>query len=54
MTTKIIWTKIDEAPALASYCFLPVLKSYVRGTGIEVEEKDISLAGQRDKRFLII
>lgn len=46
MTTKIIWTKIDEAPALASYCFLPVLKSYLRGTGIEVEEKDISLAGR--------
>jgi isocitrate dehydrogenase len=46
MTTKIIWTKIDEAPALASYCFLPVLKSYVKKTGIEVEEKDISLAGR--------
>jgi len=46
MTPKIIWTKIDEAPALASYCFLPVLKSYVRGTRIEVEEKDISLAGR--------
>ena len=46
MTTKIIWTKIDEAPALASYCFLPVLKSFVKGTGIEIEQKDISLAGR--------
>ncbi|HOI30290.1 MAG TPA: NADP-dependent isocitrate dehydrogenase [Melioribacteraceae bacterium] len=46
MTTKIIWTKIDEAPALATYCFLPVLESYVKGTGIEVEQKDISLAGR--------
>jgi isocitrate dehydrogenase len=46
MTTKIIWTKIDEAPALASYSFLPILKSFVKGTGIEVEEKDISLAGR--------
>ncbi len=46
MATKIIWTKIDEAPALATYCFLPVLESYVKGTGIEVELKDISLAGR--------
>jgi len=46
MTTKIIWTKIDEAPALASYCLLPVLKSFVKGTGIEFEQKDISLAGR--------
>lgn len=46
MSTKIIWTKIDEAPALASYCFLPILKSFVKGTGIEIEQKDISLAGR--------
>jgi isocitrate dehydrogenase len=46
MATKIIWTKIDEAPALATYCFLPIVKSYVKGTGIEVEQKDISLAGR--------
>lgn len=46
MATKIIWTKIDEAPALATYCFLPVLKSYLKGTGIEVEQNDISLAGR--------
>lgn len=46
MVTKIIWTKIDEAPALASYSFLPIIKSFIKGTGIEVEEKDISLAGR--------
>ncbi|MEW6195080.1 MAG: NADP-dependent isocitrate dehydrogenase [Bacteroidota bacterium] len=46
MATKIIWTKIDEAPAFASYCFLPILKSFIKGTGIEVEQKDISLAGR--------
>jgi isocitrate dehydrogenase len=46
MSFKIIWTKIDEAPALASYCLLPVLKSYTKGTGIEFVEKDISLAGR--------
>lgn len=46
MSSKIVWTKIDEAPALASYCLLPILKSYTKGTGIEFEEKDISLAGR--------
>lgn len=46
MTAKIIWTKIDEAPALATYCLLPIVKSYLNGTGIEVETKDISLAGR--------
>ena len=46
MTTKIIWTKIDEAPALASYCLLPIVESFSKGTGIEIEIKDISLAGR--------
>ncbi|HEY6625743.1 MAG TPA: NADP-dependent isocitrate dehydrogenase [Ignavibacteriaceae bacterium] len=46
MSFKISWTKIDEAPALASYCLLPLLKSYTKGTGIEFETKDISLAGR--------
>jgi isocitrate dehydrogenase len=43
---KISWTKIDEAPALATYCFLPIVKTFLKGTGIEVETKDISLAGR--------
>ncbi|OGU85135.1 MAG: isocitrate dehydrogenase (NADP(+)) [Stygiobacter sp. RIFOXYC12_FULL_38_8] len=46
MTTKIVWTKIDEAPALATYCLLPVVESFIKSTGIEVEQKDISLAGR--------
>ncbi len=46
MNTKIIWTKIDEAPALASYCLLPIVKAFTKGTGIEIELKDISLAGR--------
>lgn len=40
---KIIWTKIDEAPALASYSLLPIVKAFTKRTGIEFETKDISL-----------
>ena len=43
---KIIWTKIDEAPALATYCLLPVVKAFTKGSGLEVETQDISLAGR--------
>ncbi|MBK7106528.1 MAG: NADP-dependent isocitrate dehydrogenase [Ignavibacteriae bacterium] len=43
---KIIWTKIDEAPALASYFLLPIVQAFTKGTGIDVETKDISLAGR--------
>ncbi len=48
MTTssKIIWTKIDEAPALATYSFLPIVQAFTKGTGVEVETSDISLAGR--------
>ncbi|PKL30081.1 MAG: isocitrate dehydrogenase (NADP(+)), partial [Spirochaetae bacterium HGW-Spirochaetae-10] len=46
MTQKIIWTKIDEAPALATYSLLPIIQSYTKGTGIEIEVRDISLAGR--------
>ncbi len=46
MSNKIMWTKTDEAPALASYSLLPILKSFTKGTGIEFVEKDISLAGR--------
>jgi isocitrate dehydrogenase len=43
---KIIWTKIDEAPALATYALLPIVKAFTKGTGVEVETADISLAGR--------
>ena len=42
----IIWTKVDEAPALATYALLPVAKAYAKACGIEVQIKDISLAGR--------
>jgi isocitrate dehydrogenase len=45
-TEKIIYTKIDEAPALATYSLLPVLQAYTKGSGLAVETKDISLAGR--------
>ncbi|MCH5376081.1 MAG: NADP-dependent isocitrate dehydrogenase, partial [Planctomycetes bacterium] len=44
--SKIIWTKIDEAPALASYSLLPVVRAYTAGSDIDVETSDISLAGR--------
>jgi isocitrate dehydrogenase len=43
---KIVWTKIDEAPALATYALLPIVQAYTKGTGIDVEASDISLAGR--------
>lgn len=45
-SAKIIWTKIDEAPALATYALLPIIQSYTKNTGIEIEISDISLAGR--------
>lgn len=44
--TKIIYTKIDEAPALATYSLLPILQGFTKGTGIEFTSWDISLAGR--------
>jgi isocitrate dehydrogenase len=43
---KLTWTKTDEAPALASYGLLPILRAYFKGTGVEIETADISLAGR--------
>ncbi len=45
-SAKIIWTKIDEAPALATYALLPIVQAYTKNTGIEIEVSDISLAGR--------
>ena len=41
---KIIYTKTDEAPALATQSFLPIVKAFTKSTGIEIETKDISLS----------
>jgi isocitrate dehydrogenase len=43
---EIIYTKIDEAPALASYSLLPILQGFTKGSGFSLVEKDISLAGR--------
>ncbi len=43
---NIIWTKVDEAPALATYALLPVVKAYAKACDIEIETRDISLAGR--------
>jgi isocitrate dehydrogenase len=45
-TSRIIWTWIDEAPALATHCLLPILRKYTEGSGIEIETRDISLTGR--------
>lgn len=42
----IIWTKVDEAPALATYSLYPIIKNYVKHAGVELEQRDISLAGR--------
>jgi len=45
-SATIIWTSIDEAPALASHALLPIVQAFARGTGITFEARDISLAGR--------
>ena len=45
-TPKIIYTKTDEAPALATYSFLPIVEAFTQPAGIEVETKDISLSSR--------
>ena len=46
MSSKIIYTKTDEAPLLATYSFLPILKAFAKTAHIDVELRDISLAGR--------
>ncbi len=47
----IIYTKTDEAPALASYSLLPIVQAFTKHAGIAVETRDISLAGRILARF---
>ncbi len=43
---KIIWTEIDEAPALATYSLLPIVNAFTKAAGVSVETRDISLSGR--------
>lgn len=43
---KIIWSVIDEAPALATYSLLPIVNAFTQAAGVEVVTSDISLAGR--------
>ncbi len=45
-TSKIVYTKTDEAPALATYSFLPIIKKFTTAANISIETKDISLAAR--------
>jgi len=45
-TSKIVYTKTDEAPALATRSLLPILRAFTQSSDIEFELKDISLAGR--------
>ena len=42
----IIYTLTDEAPMLATYSFLPVVQAFASSAGVDVETRDISLAGR--------
>ncbi len=44
--SRIIYTKTDEAPALATYSLLPIVEAFTKVAGVEVETRDISLAGR--------
>lgn len=48
---KIIYTKTDEAPALATYSLLPIVQAFTKPAGIELETRDISLAGRIKATF---
>jgi isocitrate dehydrogenase len=51
MPSTIIYTKTDEAPALATYSFLPIVQAFAKPAGIRVETRDISLAGRILSQF---
>ena len=46
MTAKIVYTVTDEAPALATLSFLPIVAAFANAAGVEIESRDISLAGR--------
>jgi len=46
MREKIVYTKTDEAPLLATYSLFPILEKFIKSTGVDIEQRDISLAGR--------
>ena len=46
MASKIIYTKTDEAPALATYSLLPIVEAYLAKANVKIETRDISLAAR--------
>jgi isocitrate dehydrogenase len=51
MTSKIIYTHTDEAPLLATYSFLPIIQTFAKAADVEIETRDISLAGRVIAQF---
>jgi len=49
--SKIIYTKTDEAPALATQSFLPIVQAFTKSAGVKIETRDISLAGRIISKF---
>ena len=49
--STIIYTRTDEAPLLATYSLLPIISAYAAKAGVEVETRDISLAGRIIAQF---
>ena len=47
----IIWTRTDEAPLLATYSLKPIVEAFAAQAGIDVETRDISLAGRITSQF---
>src|ERR1700756_4791368 len=43
---EIVWTKVDEAPALATFSLLPIVQTFVGAAGVKINLKDISLTGR--------
>ena len=43
---EIVWTKVDEAPALATFSLLPIVEAFVGTAGVKMQVKDISLTGR--------
>src|SRR6201992_2174235 len=43
---EIVWTKVDEAPGLATFSLLPIVQSFIAAAGVKVKLKDISLTGR--------